>query len=121
MERLYRVLGKGFVEHWMENGSISDDLNPWYTHDLSAFDTPEKRKEIVHYEYHSGPRKTGSIMVILHPNYTLAFMEREADEIESEMATRIQARIRGWLARSRFWSPYTEIGRARLIKMFSNI
>ena len=121
MERLNRVLGYGLVEYWMDTGSMSDDLNPWYITDLSTYDTPEKRREIVQSEYRPRLRRTGSRMVMLHPNYTLAFMEHEADEIEHEMATRIQTRIRGLLARNAFWSPYTGIGRARINKMFCNL
>ena len=121
MERLNRVLGDNLVEYWMDTGSMSDDLNPWYITDLSTYDTPEKRREIVQSEYRWVPRRTGDRMVILHPNYTLAFMEYKADEIEHEMATRIQTRMRGVLARNRFWSPYTEIGRLRINKMFCNV
>ncbi len=121
MERLYRVLGQELVEDWVERGSLSDSLNPWYDlKDLSTYDTPEKRKEIVESEYRAGLRRTGAGMVMLHPNYTLAFIEHETEEREYEMATRIQSWARGWIARNRFWSPYTEIGRARLNKMFCN-
>lgn len=121
MERLYRVLGQELVEDWMERGSLSDDFNPWYTQDLSTYDTPKKRQKIVKSEYSAQLRRTGSTMIMLHPNYTLAFIEREADEIEYRMASVIQAHVRGLLAKNRFWSPYTEIGRARLIKMFCNL
>jgi hypothetical protein len=121
MERLNRVLGEGLVEYWMDTGSMSDDLNPWYITDLSTYDTPEKRREIVQSEYSMGLRRNGHRMVMLHPNYTLAFMEHKAVEIEHEMATKIQTRIRGVLARNAFWSPYTEIGRLRVNKMFCNL
>jgi len=122
MERLYRVLGQELVDHWIERGSLSDDFNPWYHRDLSTYDTPEKRREIVESEYRIGLlRRTGSTMIMLHPNYTLAFIEREADEVEYNMAAIIQTHVRGLLARNRFWSPYTEIGRTRLIKMFCNL
>jgi len=121
MERLYRVLGQELVEDWVERGSLSDSLNPWYLTDLSTYDTPEKRKEIVESEFLGGIRRSGAGMIMLHPNYTLAFMEHEAEEREHEMATRIQMWARGWIARNRFWSPYTEIGRERLIKMFCNL
>ena len=122
MDRLTRVLGPGLVEYWMETGSLADDLNPWYRMDLSTYDTMEKRKEIVRAEYkQAGLRRTGSHMVMQHPNYTMAFMEHEADKIESEMANRIQKRWRGILARNDLWSPYTEIGKRRLMKMFEEL
>jgi hypothetical protein len=81
----------------------------------------EKRKEIVRSEYGCGLRRTGSILVRLHPYYTLAFVEHEADKIESEMATRIQRRWRGILARNDLWSPYTDIGKRRLMRMFEEL
>ena len=122
MERLYRVLGQELVEDWFERGSLTDSLNPWYLTDLSTYDTPEKRREIVESEFRGGLlRRSGAGMVMLHPNYTLAFMELEAEDREHEMATVIQTWARGWLARNRFWSPYTEIGRARLIKIFCKL
>jgi hypothetical protein len=120
MERLYRILGQELVEDWVERGSLSDDFNPWYTQDISTYDTPEKRREIVESEYRAQLRRTGSTMIMLHPNYTLAFMEHEADEVEYVMATKIQSLVRGLLARNRFWSPYTEIGKKRLIKVFNS-
>jgi len=122
MDRLNRVLGAGLVEHWLNTGSISDDMNPWSRVDLSTYDTMEKRREIVRSEYDTvSLRRTGSIMVMLHPNYTLAFLEKEADMVESDMATRIQKRWRGILARNDLWSPYTEIGRRRLMRMFEEL
>jgi hypothetical protein len=60
-------------------------------------------------------------MVMQHPNYTMAFMEHEADKIEFEMANRIQKRWRGILARNDLWSPYTEIGKRRIMKMFEEL
>jgi len=120
MERLCRVLGETRAKHWIEHGSMTDDFNPMYHKDLSTYDTPEKRREIVKSEYSVLFRRTGSITVMLHPNYTLAFMEHEADQIEKEAATLIQKRVRGVLARNRFWHPCTDIGRARVIKMFCN-
>jgi hypothetical protein len=121
MDRLRRVLGDGLVEHWLNAGSLSDDMSPWYRTDLSTYDTMEKRKEIVFSEYGCGLRRMGSIMVMMHPNYTLAFMEYDADQTEAEMATRIQKRWRGILARNDLWSPYTEIGRRRLMREFESL
>jgi hypothetical protein len=122
MDRLNRVLGAGFVEHWMDMGSLTDDMNPWYRMDFSAYDTMEKRREIAYSEYATvGLRRTGSLTVMLHPNYTLAFIEKEADTVEYDMATRIQKRWRGILARNDLWSPYTEIGRHRLMRMFGEL
>jgi len=120
MERLCHILGGKRVDYWLETGSLSDDLNPWYHRDLSTYDTPEKRREIVKSEYNILFRIKGQNMVMLHQNYTLAFMEHEADMIECEMVTKIQSFVRGWIARNRFWSPYTDIGVARLNKMFCN-
>ena len=122
MDRLNRVLGAGLVEHWMDTGSLTDDMNPWYRMDFSAYDTMEKRREIAYSEYATvGLRRTGSLTVMLHPNYTLAFIEKEADTVEYDMATRIQKRWRGILARNDLWSPYTEIGRHRLMRMFGEL
>lgn len=122
MDRLNRVLGSSLVEHWLDAGSISDDMNPWYRTDLSTYDTMEKRREIVNSEYSTvGLRRTGSLMVMLHKNYTLAFMEYDADQTEAEMAIRIQKRWRGILSRNDLWSPYTEIGKRRLMRMFEEL
>jgi hypothetical protein len=122
MNRLNRVLGAGLVEDWMDAGSITDDMNPWYRMDLSTYDTMEKRKEIVSTEYKQvGLRRTGSLMVMVHPNYTLAFLEHEADRVECDMATRIQKRWRGILARNNLWSPYTDIGKRRLMREFESL
>jgi hypothetical protein len=121
MDRLERVLGYKRFKYWVKNGSLSDDLNPWYDRDLSTYDTPEKRREIVKSEYNVLFRIKGKTLVMLHQNYTLAFMEHEADGVECEMATKIQSFVRGWIARNRFWSPYTDIGVARLNKMFCNL
>ena len=117
MDRLIRILGAPMVEHWIETGTISDDCNPWAYQDLSSYDTPEKRKEIVRTEIWRGWRRKGPIMVMLHPNYTLAFIEMEADRAEMEAAQNIQKRVKGMLTRNNFWSPYTEIGYKRINKM----
>jgi hypothetical protein len=124
MERLKRLLGESLVEHWMDAGSISDDANPWYHVDFSIYDTMEKRKEIVQSEYvriSRGVTKPWMTMIMLHPYYTLAFIEHEADKVEADMATRIQKRWRGILARNNLWSPYTEIGKCRLMRMFEEL
>jgi hypothetical protein len=121
MDRLYRILGADFVNNWILDGSMTDNLNPWAQRDLSIYDTPEKRMEIVADEYQYTRTTRGTMMVILHENYTLAFIELAAEQAEFDMAVRIQKRIRGVLARDRFWSPYTEIGRARINKMCSEL
>lgn len=121
MERLNRVLGEVLVEHWLEAGSLSDDFNPWYYTDLTTYDTLEKRKDIVENVRRNGIRRKGPMLIELHPNYTLAFIEHKAEETEHEMATKIQTWVRGWLLRNKFWSPYTEIGRARLNKIYCNL
>jgi hypothetical protein len=121
MDRLNRILGVDFVNNWLLTGSMTDNLNPWAQRDLSTYDTPEKRAEIVADEYQYTRTTRGTMMVILHDNYTLAFIELAAEQAEFDMAVRIQKRIRGVLARDRFWSPYTEVGRARINKMCSEL
>jgi hypothetical protein len=119
MDRLHRIFGFDMIEDWIERGSFIDDTSPWVDADLTIYDTPEKRKEIVHSEYKGWARPHGSRMVMTHPNYTLAFIEHHADCVEFESAQIIQKRIRGMIARNQLWSPYTDIGKRRLEKIFN--
>ena len=84
MDRLYRILGADFVNNWILDGSMTDNLNPWAQRDLSTYDTPEKRMEIVADEYQYTRTTRGTMMVILHENYTLAFIELAAEQVEFE-------------------------------------
>jgi hypothetical protein len=127
MDRLYRILGRQLVDEWIERGSIESSAHLLANIDLSEYDTPEKREKLFDWDFimqtfSSDNRlaRTDSYTVMLHPNYTLAAIENLAWCVEFEKAQMIQKRMRGWLDREKIWSPYTEIGQRRLLRIFSS-
>lgn len=76
-EEAYAVLGKEFVDNWIEQGTLTDDFDPIANEDLDYWCDPGARKKYYD-EYmakRTGMRRTGSIGVKLHPNFTLAEIE----------------------------------------------
>ena len=76
-EEAYTVLGKEFVDNWIEQGTLTDDFDPITNEDLDYWCDPTARKKYYD-EYmakQTGMRRTGSIGVKLHPNFTLAEIE----------------------------------------------
>jgi hypothetical protein len=126
MDRLYRILGHELVDEWIERGTIESSHHLLAKIDLSEYDTPEKREKLFDWDFIKKTfesdrlARTDSFMVMLHPNYTLAAIENLAWCVEFEKAQMIQKRMRGWLDREKLWSPYTEIGQRRLLKIFSS-
>jgi len=118
MDRLYRILGRDFVDMWIENGTLEFSHHELANKDLSDYDTPEKREKL--FKRKPTIPKINARMIMLHPNYTLAAIENFAWCVEYEKAQMIQKRVRGWLDREKLWSPYTEIGQRRLLKIFSS-
>jgi hypothetical protein len=125
MDRLYRILGRELVDEWIERGTIESSHHLLANMDLSEYDTPEKREKLFDWDFikqgfTDGVELRETHMIMLHPNYTLAAIENLAWCVEFEKAQMIQKRMRGWLDREKLWSPYTEIGQRRLLKIYSS-
>jgi hypothetical protein len=75
-EEAYAVLGKETVDEWIKNGSYADDFHPMAYQNLDYWCDPIARQKYYE-EYLEGVkmRRTGSIGVKLHPNFTLAEIE----------------------------------------------
>lgn len=76
-DEAYKVLGKDNVDSWIENGTNSDDFHPMAHKNLDYWCDPiERQKYYEEYlEKKSSLRRTGSIGVKLHPNFTIAEIE----------------------------------------------
>ena len=75
-EQAYSVLGKERVDEWIERGSLSDDFHPLAYMVLDHWYDPIARQEYYEeYLANNTPRKTGTVSVRLHPNFTLAEIE----------------------------------------------
>jgi hypothetical protein len=74
------TLGKDTVDEWLDHGNFVDDFHPASRKNLDYLVNPEKRKKF-HDEYlqeiQGGLRRTGSICVRLHQNFTIAEIEYE--------------------------------------------
>ncbi len=73
----YKVLGKDCVDEWIKMGTFADSSDPIAFENLDHWRDPESRKK--YYEEHlakqTGLRRTGSMCVKLHPNFTIAEIE----------------------------------------------
>ena len=79
------VLGKDVVDKWIEEGSFTDNYDPVSTKNLDYLVTPDKRKHFYD-TYNQGElRKTGSICVRLHANFTLAEIEHSVNIRKKEV------------------------------------
>ncbi len=76
-DKAYAVLGKECVDEWIKNGTMSDDFHPLAHANLDYWCDPEARKKYYeeYLEKRSGLRRTGSMGVKLHPNFTIAEIE----------------------------------------------
>jgi hypothetical protein len=90
-DEAYKVLGVDKVNEWIEQGTYSDDFNPTLKENLDYWCDPESRQE--YYEEYNAKntriRRTGSMAVKLHPNFTIAEIEhavRKANRLELESA-----------------------------------
>jgi hypothetical protein len=85
-DEVYDILGKERINTWIEQGSLSDDFHPFAHTNLDHWYDPIARKE--YYEEYlannSGLRRTGSIGVKLHPNFTLAEIEHTARNAQKD-------------------------------------
>jgi hypothetical protein len=79
-DEVYDTLGKDRVKNWIDQGSLSDDFHVFAHANLDHWYDPIVRKEYYE-EYlanYTGLRRTGSIGVKLHPNFTLEEIEHTA-------------------------------------------
>jgi hypothetical protein len=74
------ILGKDVVDKWIENGSFTDNFDPVSTKNLDYLITPEKRKQFYDVYNQGELRRTGSVYVRLHKNFTLAEIEYSVNE-----------------------------------------
>jgi hypothetical protein len=76
-DEAYRVLGVEKVNNWIENGTYSDDFHPTLKENLDYWCDPEMRQQ--YYEEYLSKnakiRRTGSMAVKLHKNFTIAEIE----------------------------------------------
>ena len=119
LQRAIRVIGEDVTE-WANYQDYSDDFHPFSNQDLSFLDTPEKRKE--HFQEffaRTGLRRTGSISVPLHQNFTFGNIENQIEIKENRYSVVIQKWVRGMLTRSKFGvhNPNCENGKAFLMAM----
>jgi hypothetical protein len=120
-----RLNATEYVQNMLEFDQWTDDFDPIVYLNSDDFDTPEARQE--HYDAFlkqhrdRGLRRTGSIGMIIPRNVILAQIERELRKQESNAATLIQKRGRGMWARTRFYSPHTEIGVCRLLSEYATM
>ena len=76
-EEAYKVLGKERVDEWIQMGTFMDSSDPISFENLDYWYDPTARKKYYE-EYlakHTGLRRTGSMCVKAHPNFTLAQIE----------------------------------------------
>ena len=85
-ERACQILGKNHVDNWIEEGIVTDDFNPLCNKNLDYLNTPEKRKQLYN-ELPKELRRTGSISMRLHKNYTLMMIEQEIIEMNTVVDT----------------------------------
>lgn len=79
-DNAYMVLGKDVVDKWIENGTFTDNYDPVSRKNLDYLVNPEKRKQFYD-KYNQGElRRTGSISVRLHKNFTFAEIEHSVNE-----------------------------------------
>ena len=74
-DRAYEIFGKEMIHNWIRDGTVADDFHPFAGENLDHWYNPELRKK--YYEESLSIRRTGSISVKLHPNFTLAEIEHE--------------------------------------------
>jgi len=118
--RLERIFGK-FV---LSEPDYTDDFHPFSNQDLSFLDTPEKRSQyFLNFFQKKGLRRTGSISVRLHQNFTIGYLEYQASLKEHIYATKIQKHVKGMLTRMKtgIHNPNCEIGKAWISKCIFEI
>ena len=85
--RAIRLYGRDHINQWISDGDWSDDFNPIHHIDMSEWDTAAKREDVYEkfkaHERSNGLRRTGSIAIKIHANYTLASIESHIREMES--------------------------------------
>jgi len=83
------VLGKEDVNLWLKEGYWFDDFHPLFQVNLDYLNTAEKRKKFyinfLKEERKAGLRRTGSIGVLIHHNFTLAAIEHAVRIKKSSM------------------------------------
>ena len=85
-ERACQILGKSYVDNWIEEGIVTDNCNPLCNKNLDYLNTPVKRKQFYN-ELPKELRRTGSISMRLHKNYTLMMIEQEIVEMNTVVDT----------------------------------
>lgn len=75
------VLGKIVVDEILKTGNFTDNFDPILGKNLDYLVNPEKRKQFYdEYIKNNTLRRTGSICIRLHKNFTLALIEHEVNQ-----------------------------------------
>ena len=75
-ERACKVFDKSRVDEILKEGTFVDDFHPLTGKDLGHWNTPDKRRQYYEeYMANSVLRRTGSMSVRLHQNFTIAQLE----------------------------------------------
>ena len=76
-EKAYEVLGEDNVNEWVAMGTFADSSDPIAFENLDHWCDPDSRKTYYeeHLAKHTTLRRTGSMCVKVHPNFTIAEIE----------------------------------------------
>jgi hypothetical protein len=77
VEEAYEILGKECVDEWVSMGTFADSSDPIAFENLDHWCDPDSRKKYYeeHLAKHTTLRRTGSMCVKVHPNFTIAEIE----------------------------------------------
>jgi hypothetical protein len=88
-----RILGKKYIDSWINNSLYEDSTSPYVNIDMSVLDTAEKRQVIMESINSHSPcgmlRRSGKNAVKMHINYTYAFMEHAIRDFEQYLVQTI--------------------------------
>lgn len=76
-DEAYKILGQDVVDEWIQMGTIADSFDPIAFENLDYWCDPSSRKKYYeeHLAKHTGLRRTGSMCVKTHVNFTIAEIE----------------------------------------------
>lgn len=77
VEEAYKILGRELVDEWIQMGTFADSSDPIAFENLDHWCDPDSRKKYYeeHLAKHTTLRRTGSMCVKVHPNFTIAEIE----------------------------------------------